>query len=154
MASEFATYLIRSLLSEGRLRYETVEKTKDGLVPRVIEREGPTGLIATTTSLRLHPENKSALSRRVAGALDGGYLKNQEERKGRPARRVLGDPLPANRDVLPRPDRLSRERLHGCTADPGDKPPPVPVATFRPSNSDRERDQIDRRGSQGWEARL
>jgi hypothetical protein len=42
MASEFATYLIRSLLSEGRLRYETVEKTKDGLVPRVIEREGPT----------------------------------------------------------------------------------------------------------------
>jgi hypothetical protein len=33
MASDFATYLIRSLLSEGCLRYETVEKTKDGLVP-------------------------------------------------------------------------------------------------------------------------
>ena len=31
MSGEFATYLIRSLLSEGRLRYETVEKTKDGL---------------------------------------------------------------------------------------------------------------------------
>ena len=28
MAGEFATYLIRSLLSEGRLRYETVEKTE------------------------------------------------------------------------------------------------------------------------------
>jgi hypothetical protein len=42
MSSDFATYLIRSLLSEGRLRYETVEKTKDGLVPRLIEREGPT----------------------------------------------------------------------------------------------------------------
>jgi hypothetical protein len=61
MASDFATYLIRSLLSEGRLRYETVEKTKDGLVPRVIEREGPTGLIVTTTSLRLHPENETRL---------------------------------------------------------------------------------------------
>lgn len=61
MASDFATYLIRSLLSEGRLRYETVEKTKDGLLPRVIEREGPTGLIVTTTSLRLHPENETRM---------------------------------------------------------------------------------------------
>jgi hypothetical protein len=61
MASGFATYLIRSLLSEGRLRYETVEKTKEGLVPRLIEREGPTGLIVTTTSLRLHPENETRM---------------------------------------------------------------------------------------------
>jgi hypothetical protein len=61
MASDFATYLIRSLLSEGRLRYETVEKTKDGLAPRLIEREGPTGLIVTTTSLRLHPENETRM---------------------------------------------------------------------------------------------
>lgn len=61
MTSEFASYLIRSLLSEGRLRYETVEKSKDGLVPRVIEREGPTGLIVTTTNLRLHPENETRM---------------------------------------------------------------------------------------------
>jgi len=61
MASDFATYLIRSLLSEGRLRYETVEKTKEGLVPRLIEREGPTGLVVTTTSLRLHPENETRM---------------------------------------------------------------------------------------------
>ena len=39
MASEFATYLIRTLLSEGRLRYETVEKTKDGLNSST-DREG------------------------------------------------------------------------------------------------------------------
>jgi hypothetical protein len=61
MASDFATYLIRSLLSEGRLRYETVEKTRDGLVSKFIEREGPTGLIVTTTSLRLHPENETRM---------------------------------------------------------------------------------------------
>ena len=61
MASDFATYLIWTLLSEGRLRYETVEKTKDGLTPRVIEKEGPTGLIVTTTSLRLHPENETRM---------------------------------------------------------------------------------------------
>ena len=61
MASDFATYLIRSLLSEGRLRYETVEKSRDGLRPRLIEREGPTGLIVTTTSVRLHPENETRM---------------------------------------------------------------------------------------------
>lgn len=61
MASDFATYLIRSLLSEGKLRYETVQKTRDGLEPKLIEREGPTGLIVTTTSLRLHPENETRM---------------------------------------------------------------------------------------------
>lgn len=52
----FATYLVRSLLSEGRVRYETVEKTDRGLEPRVIDRPGPTGLIVTTTRIRLEPE--------------------------------------------------------------------------------------------------
>jgi uncharacterized membrane protein len=61
MASDFGSYLIRSLLSEGRLLYETVEKTRDGLVPKLIEREGPTGLIVTTTSVRLHPENETRM---------------------------------------------------------------------------------------------
>ena len=41
---EFGNYLVRSLLPEGRLVYEFVEKTKDGLRNRRIEREGPTGL--------------------------------------------------------------------------------------------------------------
>jgi hypothetical protein len=297
MTSDFATYLIRSLLSEGRLRYETVEITREGLAPRVIEREGPTGLIVTTTSLRLHPENetrmlsltitdthvqtaavfralaqenihndvdltqwhalqtwlstglarvsipfagelaqlvppvavrlrrdfktvlmlirahaplhqasrpkdqqgaviadledyaavrelvadlvaegveatvkaeireivettarliaegreevrqadlkavlnldKSAISRRVAAALDGGFLKNLEDRKGRPARLVVGDPLPANRDVLPVPDCLtSSDQLHGCAVDPGDKMPLAPQAAIESSISD------------------
>lgn len=281
MASEFATYLIRSLLSEGRLRYETVEKTDEGLVSRMIEKEGPTGLIVTTTSVWLHPENetrllsltitdsseqtaavfqalakdddtsnidlsrwhavqtwlatgpsrvvipfakrlallvpplairlrrdfstvlllirahallhqatrlkdgdgkvvatlqdyvavrdlvadlvaegveatikpevretvkavehliaeglvevrqtdlkfalkldRSVISRRVAAALDGGFLKNLEDRKGRPARLMLGDPLPANREVLPSPNRLAGEPLHDCAQDSGDK---------------------------------
>jgi hypothetical protein len=61
MSGEFATYLIRSLLSEGRLRYETVEKTGEGLKPRIIEREGPTGLIVTTTRTRLHSENETRM---------------------------------------------------------------------------------------------
>jgi hypothetical protein len=61
MEGEFATYLIRSLLSEGRIRYETVEKTSEGLTPKLIEREGPTGLLVTTTRVSLHPENETRL---------------------------------------------------------------------------------------------
>ena len=61
MSGEFATYLVRSLLSEGRVRYETVEKTPQGLKARVIEREGPTGLIVTTTAVGLHSENETRL---------------------------------------------------------------------------------------------
>jgi len=52
---------VRSLLSEGRVRYETVEKTLNGLKPRLIEREGPTGLLVTTTLLTLRPENETRL---------------------------------------------------------------------------------------------
>jgi hypothetical protein len=61
MSGEFQTYLIRSLLSEGRIRYETVMKTSEGVKPHLIERKGPTGLIVTTTALRLHSENETRL---------------------------------------------------------------------------------------------
>jgi hypothetical protein len=61
MASDFASYLLRSLLSEGCIKYETVEKTSEGMKPRLIEREGPTGCILTTTSVKLHNENETRL---------------------------------------------------------------------------------------------
>jgi len=59
--------------------------------------------------------DKSVVSRRVAAALDAGLLRNLEERKGRPAKLVLGDPLPDEIELLPTP-----ARLHGCTVDGGD----------------------------------
>jgi hypothetical protein len=58
---EFASYLLRSLLSEGRVRYVTVEKTPAGLKPRTIDRQGPTGLLITTTAVKLHDENETRL---------------------------------------------------------------------------------------------
>jgi hypothetical protein len=58
---DFASYLMRSLLSEGRLSYETVESTPSGLRPRKIIRNGPTGLLLTTTAVALHPENETRL---------------------------------------------------------------------------------------------
>ena len=59
LRSEFATYMVRSLLSEGCIRYETVEKTPQGMKPRLVVRDGPTGLLVTTTELSLHPENET-----------------------------------------------------------------------------------------------
>ena len=61
LTGDVGTYLVRSLLSEGRICYETVEKTKEGLKARRIERDGPTGLITTTTAVGLHPENETRL---------------------------------------------------------------------------------------------
>jgi hypothetical protein len=56
LSGDFQSYLIRSLLSEGRVNYETVEKIAGRLVARRITREGPTGLLMTTTMIKLHHE--------------------------------------------------------------------------------------------------
>jgi hypothetical protein len=57
----FAAYIVRSLLSEGHIRYETVQSTSEGLESLVIEKAGPTGAIVTTTALSLHPENETRM---------------------------------------------------------------------------------------------
>lgn len=59
--SETGSYLLRSLLSEGEIRYQTVEKTNNGMRPRHIHIPGPTGLITTTTAVTLHAENETRL---------------------------------------------------------------------------------------------
>ena len=61
LASDFANYLVRSLLSEGHVKYETVEKTREGLRARLIERPGPTGLLTTSTKVKLHEETETRL---------------------------------------------------------------------------------------------
>jgi hypothetical protein len=61
LESEKFSYIVRSLLSEGRLRYPTVVKRDGDLVTVMIERRGPTNLITTTTALRLHAENETRL---------------------------------------------------------------------------------------------
>jgi hypothetical protein len=61
MAGDMQTYLVRTLLSENRIRYQTAESTSQGVKPRLLEMEGPTGLIVTTTQTRMHPENETRL---------------------------------------------------------------------------------------------
>lgn len=62
--------------------------------------------------------DKSAGWRRVRSAIDRGYVRNLEERRGRPARLIPGDALPDDQAILPEPADL--ERLHGCTDGEGD----------------------------------
>jgi len=49
-------YLLRTLLSEGEIRHETVEKAGKGFATKKITKSGPTGLIVTTTATGLEPE--------------------------------------------------------------------------------------------------
>jgi hypothetical protein len=55
--SDFTSYVIRSMVSEGEFAYATVidYKQKD------IKKEGPVGFIITTTAVKLHPENENRM---------------------------------------------------------------------------------------------
>jgi hypothetical protein len=63
MASDgFAPYFLRTLLSEGHIRYESVSTEKNGKPKGVVlERPGPTGAILTTTRVKLDPELETRL---------------------------------------------------------------------------------------------
>jgi hypothetical protein len=58
---DLTSYIVRSLLSEGRLVYQVTVRDKEhgGWTTRTIEKEGPTGLIFTTTRTRVHRENET-----------------------------------------------------------------------------------------------
>jgi hypothetical protein len=59
---DYTEYMIRTLLSENRIRYAVVERNDfEGHETRIIEREGPTGLITTTTHPSIHDENETRL---------------------------------------------------------------------------------------------
>lgn len=60
--------------------------------------------------------DKSAAWRRLTAANDRDYVENLEDRKGRPGRWVVGEPLPDDTELLPDPDQL------GCTLQPVDTP--------------------------------
>jgi hypothetical protein len=60
----------------------------------------PSGI--SLSALARHLElDKSSVSRRARAAASRGYLRNEEERRGRPARYVLGDSLPEEIQLLP-----------------------------------------------------
>ena len=52
-------YLLRELMSDGKLRYPVTVKTKDGLATQIIEKNGPVCFLVTTTKHALHAENET-----------------------------------------------------------------------------------------------
>ena len=50
--------------------------------------------------------DKSNVSRRLRHAADGGYVRNLEDKRGKPGRWIIGDPLPEAADLLPDPAQL------------------------------------------------
>ena len=67
--------------------------------------------------------DKAAASRRVRAALDLGFLKNQETKRGLPSRLVLGNPLPEEQPMLPTPEGV----LTCCSENGGDRHPLPPL---------------------------
>lgn len=61
--SEMAQYFVRSLISEGHIRYRvtTKGKGKGGFTTHEVSLEGPTGLVMTTTEAYVHPENETRM---------------------------------------------------------------------------------------------
>ena len=120
VVAEFNDYgAVRELVAD--LVADAVERTVPATVRDTVAAigdltlaGGETTVVAAASRLGL---DKSAAWRRVRVAVDRGYVKNLEEKRGRPARLTLGDPLPEDLAVLPTRDDL--ERLHGCTVAPG-----------------------------------
>jgi hypothetical protein len=62
LQSDTGNQWIRQLLTEGRIVYSvTGEDSGNGREAPDIVKEGPTGLIMTTTAMRLHPEDETRL---------------------------------------------------------------------------------------------
>jgi len=61
VGGKFATYLIRTLLSEGRINYEVTSRVGGEMTTVRVKKEGPTGLIITTTQQAWHTENENRM---------------------------------------------------------------------------------------------
>ena len=63
VGAEEADFYLRTILSENKLIFEVTEKDPNTQksITRRIEKNGPTGVITTTTLSRLHPENETRL---------------------------------------------------------------------------------------------
>jgi hypothetical protein len=115
--------LVASLVAEGvdATVSATVRATVKVVANLVDDEDGSSvslGPIAEELKL-----DKSAASRRLRTAIGKGFVKNLEDRKGRPGRYVVGDPMPDDVVVLPTPEEV----LQCCSAVGGDTHPPPPL---------------------------
>jgi hypothetical protein len=109
--------LVADVLAEGvgSTVSETIRETVkavEKLAPR--HKDGvPAAAVAEILKL-----DKSAARRRLLQANDRDYVHNEEDRKGRPGRWVIGEPLPESVELLPDPDKLAVPPHHPTTPPP------------------------------------
>jgi hypothetical protein len=109
--------LVADVLAEGVDRAISLQtrKTVDA-VRDVLETGART---ATVHDLReALGVDESNVRRRVAKAVEAGYLHDARRSPGQPHKLTLAEELPDDRGVLPTPDRL-RDAVHSCTRDDG-----------------------------------
>ena len=121
--------LVVDIVSEGV--EATVPATVRELVEAVAGSEEPLSIAQLANLLGL---DKSATSRRWQNARARGYLKNLEEKRGKPARIVLGDPLPDDVEILPSPERL--EERSSTAGESGEVAPEFRRQHPRPGDLD------------------
>jgi hypothetical protein len=112
--------LVADLVSDGI--EVTVPKTVRETVEAVKRlREDSNGEPVTVVELARELKlDRSAVSRRVRNAKDRGYLRDLEENLRKPSRLVLGDDLPDDLQILPKPEdvRASMQKRASSNARP------------------------------------
>jgi hypothetical protein len=95
--------LVADIMAQGvgATVFETVRQT----VEAVAAIATPDGVELSPIADKLNLD-KSNVSRRLRQAADGGYVRNLEDKRGKPGRWVIGDPLPEAAKLLPHPAQL------------------------------------------------
>jgi hypothetical protein len=108
--------LVADLLAEGvgATVSATVRETVEA-VAALAEDMGDVSARAAAVALGI---DKSNAGRRLRVAADGGYLKNLEDKRGKPARWVTADPLPDEVELLPSPAELEPARNTATVSTP------------------------------------
>ena len=111
--------LVADTIAEGV--GSTVSDTVRETVAAVAALASAEGVMARAVADKLRLD-KSNVSRRLRMAADDGYLRNLEDKRGKPGRWVIGDPLPESVDLLPDPAQLATADtppdLRGCAVAP------------------------------------
>jgi hypothetical protein len=114
--------LAADLISEGVGRTVSPETRETVQAIERLEADREDGVRQNALAKELDLD-RSTVSRRVRKALDGGYLRNLEQHRGKPHRLVSGDPLPEEQVILPDPEALAEGGVRGCTV--AEIPPPA-----------------------------
>lgn len=83
----------------------TVPEPVRETVTAVAALAGEPGVMASALADKLGLD-KSTATRRLRMAADGGYVRNLEDKRGKPGRWIIGDPLPDDTELLPQPRNL------------------------------------------------